>query len=1540
MPEITPHDPRVTLRAGGVAPLSTKLPDDERASPLGAHAYVHPALAGRVVVRLSPAAVAAGTDAEMDALGFTKEGAAEDLGLVRYRTLGFPAWALVHDPKKARFALEVTQDFRKAKKRAASKPGHAREAFEEIGKRLGRTVPHFLPSFWEEAGRVLADEGSAAMAAQCFEKAREAERAHKLKVDADERDAVFLEFALLGALSAKTLSAYAKDLERTEGAKDAYRRFRSIAVKRALGGLPPWSGMGKDLRGLAKAAKLDGDTEDDALVREMIGTPAIGRAPQEFWTTFRAALVRVGKGDAAVRHQIRNVFPTPKSDDDDKRKKLVEEWLGVLDEIGAFRDLPDAGLAEWTSKLIRWAGGVPRVVALLGDLAPRLTEPIAVVVKHGWWERLDLDLAERALSLGVGLADPGDDDFDPDNISLECDPVKVAADARYGKKLVEVVSRMMGDADHEPKMRGKAGFAAARRAWLEERIGKVETGTLVEVEEALDELEEKTTAATFGPWPELHARLAAVRLEPALATTLREGIFDELGWAAWEDATDKLGHDDLEQNGGFPYLVVRNERHATVLGPSGVVLEHDFAVNAKTESVQKTLYADGQLFVEYRDKSYDDHAYWSGAPKTRFSPKGTGWNDVGLCTTLPDGAVTLGGRAFRAGDTELGWYQNHVFDGTTMFTMAYQGDEWAWREYDPVKQKTGRASRPRFFEEYVKEGLRLNQHHCWLHPVPVASSPLGSKDGFSGFRTRHAEGGGVVEGERIDGVSVSLKDVAVEGLLDLPGRATPVILEHTSGDRGEAAYMRLPTGALLADLSEHDWASRGWGKKLPPHQFWHYLTPRDEKASKALRAIDDAAVAKLLAAAVEDVAANDDDDRPLPKAEAAAKALGVRHERLARGVAGVAAFAAELRAQLGEVLEGRGKDAVDTGDAGSAGSRLLQADAAFQKGKGIVEDFDVDLPGWLASGRGKAMRARVPLADKESLETARDVLSALAKTSFVDDVTNLRTMRISEQDGHDDDTEWNALRIARVDGSTHAVHASDDWAVERTTDGTFRAPTGFDVKDETRPARAIGRDFVEAFLTLEGPARFEPAHAEIVAKRTGLSLAEAGMLLLGAPVQGYQRDFLGKERREALGLKLAEAEAARGLFKDLEGTVVDQVFERAAADPGALDGAAWAERLGDAWRAVVGEKVQIPEALLIEAQKDLVVEGSLGKLLTAVAAPEKATPLLSVGKWTTLTHSYSWVNEPGEEGFDAKLAEDLALVMAWVAFVTPVGDPIRKGIPVLYEKVRAVLADPKLVWGLGRKYSSKKDQKDIKALLDLVKGKQVLHEKDDDEACDDGRDTGVILLGRYGENLVGAFRPAAVQRWDDPTLVALAKGLVEEDEDDDDAGASVAIAQLLLGKDFAALAARAAESPLAEGGYEANPLLSAKKTVTAVEKAHGVSTEAATLYLEVLALAEPTQKAVQRWNGWTPKQYAAAAAELVKKKLVVEGKRERAQREIFLPGGFGKGEGKNLPMEEWKKAFYPGALPRNVPTEPVHALFARAWKRVEGGDGPRFEKVR
>jgi hypothetical protein len=196
---------------------------------------------------------------------------------------------------------------------------------------------------------------------------------------------------------------------------------------------------------------------------------------------------------------------------------------------------------------------------------------------------------------------------------------------------------------------------------------------------------------------------------------------------------------------------------------------------------------------------------------------------------------------------------------------------------------------------------------------------------------------------------------------------------------------------------------------------------------------------------------------------------------------------------------------------------------------------------------------------------------------------------------------------------------------------------------------------------------------------------------------------------------------------------------------------------------------------------------------------------------------------------------------------------------------------------------------------------------------------------------MAGFRPAKLEGAATKKIEALAT-LVKDDEDPTDGQTEVRYAAVLRSEGLAAIAARIADTDVPDGGWEQNPLVSAKKLVGKVAKARGISDDAAALYLQILALAEPTTKNVCTWNGWKPKQYATAAAELVKKKLVVQGKRERTGRDIFLKGGYDKGDKKNLPMEEWKLPFYP--LDRRIPVEPCHLLFARAWKRVEDGDVP------
>src|SRR6185369_735600 len=106
----------------------------------------------------------------------------------------------------------------------------------------------------------------------------------------ERQHAVFLEFALAGALTAKALAAHARDLAARCAPAVAYERFRRLCVERTLGGMPPYAQMHVDLGRLAKAAGL-GAAEDEALLSELMAAPSLLRAPGGFWKAYRPALV-------------------------------------------------------------------------------------------------------------------------------------------------------------------------------------------------------------------------------------------------------------------------------------------------------------------------------------------------------------------------------------------------------------------------------------------------------------------------------------------------------------------------------------------------------------------------------------------------------------------------------------------------------------------------------------------------------------------------------------------------------------------------------------------------------------------------------------------------------------------------------------------------------------------------------------------------------------------------------------------------------------------------------------------------------------------------------------------------------------------------------------------------------------------------------------------------------------------------------------------------------------------------------------------------
>ncbi|MFJ7192409.1 hypothetical protein [Streptomyces bacillaris] len=90
-------------------------------------------------------------------------------------------------------------------------------------------------------------------------------------------------------------------------------------------------------------------------------------------------------------------------------------------------------------------------------------------------------------------------------------------------------------------------------------------------------------------------------------------------------------------------------------------------------------------------------------------------------------------------------------------------------------------------------------------------------------------------------------------------------------------------------------------------------------------------------------------------------------------------------------------------------------------------------------------------------------------------------------------------------------------------------------------------------------------------------------------------------------------------------------------------------------------------------------------------------------------------------------------------------------------------------------------------------------------------------------------------------------------------------------------------------------------------------------------------------HGWSAKQHRQAAAELLATGAVVEAKRARAGRTLFLPGDWTETGAPHLPLEKAKLATHAvwplygnsvvAPFVRILPTAPLHEMFTEAWER-------------
>ncbi|WP_431676857.1 DNA-binding protein [Kitasatospora sp. KL5] len=1048
------------LQAGAVLPPGTR-GAGEQAVPLTARSYRHPGLDGRVVVRLVPEELGEAEDLVAGFLGLEPDGDPVEVGVGQRQSLGFPEWVLAHHPEDGHHALAIVPEMERVAKLASTKPKAALEAYLKLGEQLAEAVPHFLPTFFEQAGRVFLGVENTQFASQLFTRARKAEAQHGLALDELRTDAVFLEFALAGALPVKVLSGYAKELTARVSAQEAFDRFRLLCVRRTAGGVEPSAQMATDLRRLARAAGADPEAAEADYLAELLTLPATLRAATGWWTRHRDALVALGRRDPAERGKLLDLMPTG------WELELPGLWLGILEESGATAGLADAdlpaeqrpsdGTAGWFGRFLAWRGSrwnvraeIPVLYPLVDRIAERLRTEHAEAGTAVPVTDADVDLLDQLLALGVPVADPGENTV----LRLESwahgndrrDLVALAADPRF-RKAFRLGAHRINDNTEGRRTFGLLTRSPGGRPLLAEWMAEVARQPLAA---GLPEIPNAFHKLSWLPGEVLvlaedEVRTAAdTDVASVLARALRAGLLDELGWPAWDEAAaDLVPRKDVDEiviADAWPHLIAAGPSQARVLSADGTELSHDLRVPAGDSSEAGYHYVDGSLLVQWQSKAQNNRTvgYWHTAADQVFTmPENTGrrgtrtyW--LGSMTThslpLPGGGSTSGHGTVHAGDTALPAERTVLSDGRSFWVWADPGGDapYTWHEYDPATNTVGRASSPAFLADALRDapaGSTLESG--WVRPAPTTvPSPAGAPvDGVIGWRTVLLPDGSR-RGEDLAG-----------GTVTVPARqGSPLrIVQFPGADRPQAVVRDGSYGIRLVDAdgvttatARTDAAPGAFAEGtliLPPLRYWHCLQPRDPQGSAALRHLDDETAAALLKAADE---ADPQHPEELP---AAVRALlpEITSDALAAGIAGTVRFALgplkrlrEVTARLDQELSG---DAPVVEEAPGPGDQELQTAIS---GLGAV-GYWYNVQGSRYAAEQLHFLAKAAAADAEAAPAG----------SVHPDGANLPTTRIT----------WEvmpALPAAAALRAVSATSAAEDRAALR---GLFEGLAGIDLAD-------------------------------------------------------------------------------------------------------------------------------------------------------------------------------------------------------------------------------------------------------------------------------------------------------------------------------------------------------------------------------------------------------------------------------------------------------------------------------------------------------------
>ncbi|MEV8092788.1 hypothetical protein [Kitasatospora sp. NPDC085879] len=1257
-------------------------------------------------------------------------------------------------------------------------------------------------------------------------------------------------------------------------------------------------------------------------------------------------------------------------------------WLGRLPYEYAFNRVGGGGITRRPLP--------PEVFELLPALAVRLRAEGVPVRLHETRYRssgLDADLADACLAEGIPVETP------PRAVQLvfwgtssRRDLRALAADPVLGPRLEGTVHADLRRGTAVTRLPENPAITGAVHARTTALLDDLADGGLGAAEDALGTLETLLDRPTAAALDGIEEALAGLDLTGPLLRTLRAGLPEELGWPALDEALAELGERPSGATATWPVLTLYTRSRAVAVDHRGRRAGCAFTLpeGAARHSVH---FAGGDLLVARTSDErhpYRWRAHWASRPDEVFEP-GTvvglnPWSPTACQFETADGAGRFDGeRILRPGDREGVAAHRQLSDGTAVWGGGAHGKD-GWARLDPVTgARTAGSEPPAFAADPVPEGHELDEVSLVALPpdADADASPLGHRAGLAGFRVlRRAEPGVRGRRYRLEGADGRTAEF----------RSEPV--------RRPWAVVRMPEGGaecVLADERNphcHDagdgsllWRAGADLPVLPPPPFWHFLTPRHRASSRALRAAGPESAAALLTAA--DRAGLDGDGlaagiaRLLPEVTDRRIADGVA--RTVRAARALRRRREELSARVAAVRSGRLVPLAETSDV-----RLLAAlrgllDVPSYYRAEPPSPQPATLTALAADGAHLAGRLGEPERRLSPPARARDWTPLLgridaaawrlvtAATAEEDRPALAELLRCwSQQPFAAAGSRWRlgeatgaALTARQAAGGRVPAVRTDTLSrlapdparpLDPALEHRFVQPAGDPAPEGAGELRelSVGRDDAGRLarlldlLAAHGPVRPGPEAVDAFVARTGARRATALLVLDGLPERAdhdaWRRMLTSKPYgatdRDARALQtVLHRLGAEGRLELLAAAVPDDPAE--LWQPGGPVAAA--VRAAEVWARLVGVDLPLDEEAARELEQETGLPEPWLRMLCSPAGTTEETAvrrqvLAATSYGSVLLHTAAPNGRPGPGWFAGGrhqfAAEAAALV--WALTMRPVGDPAAARAAEHCDRLRARLADGDLIVPLGihRLPGGEEERAAVFGpgtlpvpLADPARGGEPTSLFDD----------GLVLVPRAGYGSV-FLRPA---RLADPAARRRLEDYCAEHGQDELLRRLRGVDLLLAGGGLDRMAARAADTPVPAGRYEADPALSAAETVAEAAGALGTGPDAAALLLQLRVLARPTDRNVRRWNGWSPARHRAAQEELAAAGLVETGRRPRAGRTAFVPGPWTELKAPELPLETAKLAGHlagrefrkevEGPFLRLLPTRPLHEMFAEGW---------------